>query len=198
MSITTGSSTSRGLRAPGDTDDIVGTARGHATVPVSSTLEAIVATDGGPAGTIARLVLGLVMFPHAAQKVFGWFGGPGFDGSYTYFTGVVGLPGWLAGGVMMVELIASLMLIAGVFTRFAAGGIIGVMVGAIVTVHAPHGFFMNFHGNKLGEGFEYHLLAIGLALVTLILGGGALSVDRLLMGRRPAQGGSIPAHVTRG
>jgi putative oxidoreductase len=184
MSTTSG----RGLRGEvaGDTDDIVGTARARVTVPRYSTLQMIVATDGQAPGAIARLALGLVMFPHAAQKVFGWFGGPGLESTYNAFTTGMGLPGWVAAAVIMTEMLASLMLIAGAFTRIAAGGIIGVMVGAIVLVHAPHGFFMNWYGQQAGEGFEYHLLALGLAMVALILGGGAVSVDRMLMNRRPA------------
>jgi putative oxidoreductase len=59
-----------------------------------------------------------------------------------------------------------------------------IMVGAIVTTHIPNGFFMNWTGAQAGEGFEYHLLAIGLGFVALIAGGGAASIDRLLMDRR--------------
>jgi putative oxidoreductase len=58
------------------------------------------------------------------------------------------------------------------------------MVGAILTTHIPNGFFMNWTGTQAGEGFEYHLLAIGLALVVMIVGGGAASIDRLLLKRR--------------
>jgi putative oxidoreductase len=61
-----------------------------------------------------------------------------------------------------------------------AFGIALVMLGAIFMVHLPNGFFMNWFGNQKGEGFEYHLLAIGLALVIMINGSGRYSVDRLL------------------
>jgi len=59
-------------------------------------------------------------------------------------------------------------------------GIISVMIGAVVTTHLPNGFFMNWTGQQAGEGFEYHLLAIGMALAILIQGSGRYSLDRLL------------------
>lgn len=190
------SATSRGFRS-GDTDDIVGTTRADATLPRETAFRRLVATDGGAAGATARLVLGLVMFPHAAQKVFGWFGGYGFQGTYTSFTTKLGLPGPLAGAVILTELLASIMLVLGVLTRVAAFGVMAIMIGAIVLVHAPNGFFMNWSGSQAGEGFEYHLLAIGLALVSVILGAGALSLDKALAKRRPAEGGSVVEPVTR-
>ena len=190
------SATSRGFRS-GDTDDVLGTARGDATVPRYSALHRIVATRRHAAGTVARLTLGMIMFPHAAQKVFGWFGGYGFQGTYGAFTTGMGMPGVLAVAAIITELVASVMLIFGALTRVGAVGIMAIMVGAIVLVHAPNGFFMNWFGSQAGEGFEYHLLAIGLAVVTAILGGGAASVDRILMKRRPAEGGSVGEPVTR-
>ncbi len=191
------STTSRGLRVPGDTDDVAGTTRAHATQPRDSVFHRLIATDNRVAGAVARLTLGLIMFPHAAQKVFGWFGGYGFEGTMGYFTGQLGLPGMLGGLVIIVELLASLLLIIGAFTRVAALGIVAIMVGAIVTVHASNGFFMNWYGKQPGEGFEYHLLAIGLALVIAMLGGGSVSVDRALSLRRGMEGGGVGDPVTR-
>jgi putative oxidoreductase len=190
------SATSRGFRATSDTDDVVATARAHATVPRDSALYRLVATDRSAAATIARLTLGLVMFPHAAQKTFGWFGGHGFSGTYGFFTSL-GLPGPLAALAIVTELLASIMLIVGAFTRAGALAIIGIMLGAIALVHAPNGFFMNWTGDQAGEGFELHLLAIGLGLVVFALGGGKASIDRLLMRRRPAEGGSLAEPITR-
>ena len=54
------------------------------------------------------------------------------------------------------------------------------MTGAIITVHLKHGFFMNWAGKQAGEGFEYHLLAIALAVALMITGGGKASIDFLL------------------
>jgi hypothetical protein len=65
-------------------------------------------------------------------------------------------------------------------TRLAAFGIGCVMLVAIVTVHWPHGFFMNWYGNQKGEGFEYHLLALGIAVTLTIVSVGAWSLDGAL------------------
>ncbi|MGE0351600.1 MAG: DoxX family protein [Gemmatimonadales bacterium] len=132
--------------------------------------------------TVARLTLGLVLFPHAMQKLFGWFGGAGLGGSMQFMTGALGLPAIIAALAIGLEIAAALGLITGLFSRAAALAAIAVMVGAIVTVHANVGFFMNWYGNRSGEGYEYHLLAIGLALLVLVRGGGALSVDRAIAG----------------
>lgn len=137
-------------------------------------------TEDDYAALIARLVLGGVMFPHGAQKLLGWFGGSGFTGTMGFFTQQVGLPWIVVFLVILIEFFGSLALIAGALSRLQSLGIGTVMVGAIVTSHWQYGFFMNWSGNQAGEGFEYHLLALGLATVILIKGGGAWSVDRLV------------------
>ena len=133
--------------------------------------------------TLARLVLGLVIFPHGAQKVLGWFGGYGWDGTMGYLTGTIGLPTAIAALVILIEFLGPIALVLGLCTRLAALGIIAVMVGAVRTVHQANGFFMNWTGKQAGEGFEYHLLAIGIGIALLLLGAGALSVDRKIAPR---------------
>jgi len=136
-------------------------------------------TDGiGPA--ILRWTLAVVMFPHGAQKVLGWFGGHGFQGTMGHLTDGAGLPWVVALLVIVIEFFGPLGLALGLLTRPAAFGVASVMVGAVATTHWPHGFFMNWAGNQAGEGFEYHLLVLGLALALMIEGGGALSLDRRL------------------
>ena len=129
---------------------------------------------------VPRVILGCVMFPHGAQKLFGWFGGFGFTNTMTYFTETAGLPWIIAFLIIMGESLGSLGLIVGFFTRLSALGLICIMVGAIVTVHIPNGFFMNWFGKQAGEGFEYHLLVIGMSIPLLINGGGKYSVDMLI------------------
>lgn len=177
------SATSRALRGTSRDSDAVAARTGApvTTAPRRSALHDLVATDGRAPGTIARLALGIVMFPHAAQKVFGWFGGYGLEGTYGFFTTKLGLPGVLAATAIACEFIGSLLLIAGAFTRLGAAMIMAVMIGAVITSHLDVGFFMNWNGTQAGEGFEFHLLAIGLCLVTIVIGGGALSVDRWMM-----------------
>jgi len=179
------SATSRSFR--GDTDDIIGTSRDEA-MPSRGALYKLVRTYDTVGLTIGRLGLGAIMFAHASQKVFGWFGGYGFEGTYNAFTSQ-GMPGIIAFLVIAVEFLSSIALILGVLTRLGALGIVAIMVGAIAMVHAPHGFFMNWYGKQAGEGFEYHLLAIALGLVIFVMGAGKASIDRVLMRRRRAEGG---------
>jgi len=134
-------------------------------------------TDRSSVGLALRLTLGLVMFPHGAQKLLGWFGGPGFSGTMGFLTGGAGLPAPIAFLVIMAESIGALMLIVGAGTRLAAVGVMAVMAGAVATVHWQHGFFMNWFGNQKGEGFEYHLLVLGIAGTLAVVGAGRLSVD---------------------
>ena len=142
-------------------------------------------TPNDPVLTVARLILALVIFPHGAQKVLGWFGGYGYAGTMGYFTGTMGLPWVVAFLVLAIEFGGAILLALGLLGRASALGIIAVMAGAVTTVHLKFGFFMNWNGNQGGEGFEYHLLAIALALVVLVRGSGALSLDRLLARRSP-------------
>lgn len=127
---------------------------------------------------IARIFLGVVIFPHGAQKLFGWFGGYGFEGTMGFLTGGAGLPWIVAFLVIIIEFFAALFLIFGFATRIAAFGIIINFLGVLFSTHIHNGFFMNWsmQANK-GEGFEYFLLLFGLALISLIGGGGKASVD---------------------
>jgi putative oxidoreductase len=127
---------------------------------------------------ILRVTLGVVMFPHGAQKLLGWYGGYGFSGTMDMFTNKMGIPAALAFLVIMTEFFGSLGLILGFLTRVAAFGVFCIMVVAVAMVHWPNGFFMNWSGKQAGEGFEYHLLAIGIALVLMIYGAGKGSVDQ--------------------
>jgi len=143
-------------------------------------------TNSGWDSLILRVGLGAVIFPHGAQKLLGWYGGFGFAGTMGFFTEQMHLPWLVAFLVIMGESLGSLGLIAGFLTRFTALSLAVIMVGAIVTVHLPNGFFMNWSGKQTGEGFEYHLLVITMSVVLLITGAGRWSVDRLIAARVPA------------
>ena len=140
----------------------------------------LLSTDSSRTLAFQRVLLGLVMFPHGAQKLLGWFGGYGWSGTMGFLTHGVGLPTALAGLIILIEFFGALSLITGTLTRFGALGIAAVMVGAVVTTHLHNGFFMNWMGNQKGEGFEYHLLAIGMALAVMVKGSGRMSIDRSL------------------
>lgn len=140
-------------------------------------------TNNDFTGTIIRLTLGLVLFPHGAQKVLGWFGGYGFSGTMGFFTGAMHLP-WILGLlIIIIEFIGAIALILGLASRIWAISIMVLFLGIIFTSHLDNGFFMNWLGNQKGEGYEYHLLIIGLALALLINGSGKYSLDELLSRR---------------
>ena len=92
----------------------------------------------------------------------------------------MGVPVVLAFLIITGELFASLGLIVGFLSRIAGAGIGIIMLGATFIVHFQQGFFMNWHGQTAGEGFEYHILAIGLAVAVTLRGSGPLSVDAKL------------------
>jgi len=146
-------------------------------------MKAFFQTDDSWAGLILRLTLGLVMLPHGAQKLLGWYGGFGFSGTMGFFTETMHLPWLIALLVIIAEFFGSLGLLIGLLTRFTAASIGVIMLGAIATVHWPHGFFMNWAGKQAGEGFEYHLLVLGISLTLVIIGAGRWSVDQQIAER---------------
>jgi putative oxidoreductase len=151
---------------------------------LASLRQRLFATDASAAPLAARLALGLILFPHGAQHALGWFGGYGFSGTLGWMTGTLGFPAPLAALAIVTELVAPLALIAGAGGRFA-GGLLFFHMAFAASTHLENGFFMNWFGAlKPGvEGFEYHLLAMALALVVVIAGSGRLSLDRRLSGQ---------------
>jgi len=145
-------------------------------------LQSIVRTSESTALMITRLGLGLVMLPHGLQKMFGMFGGHGFSGTMGFFQSQ-GIPVIFAFLAIMAEFLGSLGLISGLLARIAAFGILCNMIVAMLMVHLPNGFFMNWSGQQAGEGFEYHILAIAMALAIIVGGAGRFSIDRSLTRR---------------
>ena len=147
-------------------------------------LRKLIFTDADHGALTARVMLGAIILPHGLQHSLGLFGGYGFSGTLGWMTASLGFPAPLAAFAILTELIAPFALIAGLGGRLASLGIAGLMAGAIRT-HAPDGFFMNWFGTLPAgsEGFEYHLLAIGLAAVVTLNGSGALSLDHWLTNR---------------
>ena len=143
-------------------------------------LKTLFKTESGNAATLLRLTLALVILPHGLQKTLGWFGGYGFTGTMGFFTETLGIPALIAALVIAAESLGALALIVGFFTRFCAAAIAIVMLGAISMAHWQHGFFMDWYGNKEGQGVEYHLLVIGIAIALVITGAGKLSVDKFV------------------
>jgi putative oxidoreductase len=146
-------------------------------------MKRLFATKNQVALLLLRLTLAAVFFPHGAQKVLGWFGGHGFSGTMKHFTEGMGIPALFAFLAILAEFGGSIALALGFLTRLAALGIAVNMAVAVAKVHSQFGFFMNWSGQQKGEGFEYHILAIAIAVVLIIWGGGAASVDGLIAGK---------------
>lgn len=147
-------------------------------------MKKLLATTNEGTLTLMRLALGVVFFAHGSQKVLGWFGGYGFSGTMNFFTSVMHIPAVFAFLSIMAEFLGGLGLILGFLTRIAAFGIAVDMLVAVMMVHRHVGFFMNWYGSQKGEGCEYHLLAIALAIALMVRGAGALSVDGALSAKQ--------------
>ena len=143
-------------------------------------LRRLLATSNDWTLTLQSLIMGVVFFAHGAQKALGWFGGYGFSGAMGFFTHVMHIPAGFAFLAICAEFLGGICLIVGVLGRVAAFGISCNMVVAVLMVHSPNGLFMNWTGQQKGEGFEFHLLALAIAVVLIVRGSGALSVDHAL------------------
>ncbi len=129
---------------------------------------------------IVRLALGFVILPHGMQKALGMFGGYGFAGTVGFFQSM-GMPFIIGTLVILAEFVGSIGVIIGLGTRFMAASILLTMSGAMVLGgHLNNGFFMNWFGMQKGEGVEYFVLVIGLALAAVIGGSGKFSFDNLV------------------
>src|SRR6187551_537721 len=138
-------------------------------------------TNNDWVGFVTRLTIGIILFPHGAQKMLGLFGGYGFSGTMSFFTATMHLP-WLIGFVIIIiEFFGSISLIIGFSSRIWSTLTIILMMGIIFTSHFDNGFFMDWFGNQKGEGYEYHLLVIGLSIATFINGSGKYSVDETVI-----------------
>lgn len=129
---------------------------------------------------ILRITLAIVIFPHGAQLLLGWFGGYGYSETMKYFTTVANLPYLIGFMVIMIQFFGALMLLFGIAVRFNALAMFVIFIGMIVTSHLEYGFFMNWFGTQKGEGYEYHLLVLGITLTLLLKGSGNYIVGKRL------------------
>lgn len=125
---------------------------------------------------LIRLGLAIVFFAHGAQKIFGWFGGPGLSG-WVHYMKSQGMPVAIPYLVAFGELLGAVALVFGFLTRVAAAGLLIEMLGGILVVHRKFGFFMNWNGTLKGEGFEYTLTLAIVLLSLLVAGAGDYSLD---------------------
>lgn len=142
---------------------------------MSNAFTRLLATDDGAAALALRIPVGVIFAAHGAQKLFGWFGGYGLEGTGQFF-GSIGLnPGYLMALLAgVVEFFGGLALIVGVLVRPAAAALAGAMLIAVFAVHFPKGFFLD------KGGYEYALALLAASLSLLFSGAGRLSVDRAL------------------
>ncbi len=149
----------------------------------------LINTDRDVAALVLRVALGIVFYFHGMAKLTTMYGGYGFAGTLGFFTSKMGIPAFFAVLAILAEGLGWAGLIAGFLTRVAAFGITVNMLVAVYMIHWQNGIFMNWFGvmkdgKPAGEGFEYHLLAIAIGIALMIKGGGALSVDRALAGKK--------------
>ena len=144
-------------------------------------MEILFATEPLFSLLIVRVVLGVIFFAHGAQKVLGWYDGPGLQKTVGYFTSM-GMPAPLAYLVCFIEFLSGIGLVVGFLARLCGLGVAVVMIGAMATVHWQHGFFLNIELKPgKGHGIEYNLALLAMGLAVLISGAGALSIDGLLV-----------------
>jgi putative oxidoreductase len=131
---------------------------------------------------IARMVVGLVMAAHGAQKLFGWFGGYGLAGTGGFFESLGFRPGrFFAAAAGFTEVTGGLLLALGLLGPLGPAMIISVMIVAIATVHWQHGLFAQ------NNGYELPLINAAIAAAIALVGNGAYSLDAQLGLSWPAQ-----------
>ncbi len=137
-------------------------------------LKKLFQTNDDVALLILRVLLAVVFIPHGLQKL------TGFSGVMEMFTTKLGIPALFAFLAIVAEGLGSWGLLTGFLTRVAAFGIAVNMLVAVYLIHWQNGLFMNWFGNQKGEGFEYHILVIAIALALMIRGGGKWSIDGVI------------------
>ncbi len=142
-------------------------------------LQKIFGTDEKNVGaTVLRATTGSIFFMHGAQKLFGWFGGYGLQGTAQFMSSLGLNPGIFHAGLAgSAEFFGGLLLIVGLLTRPSAAALAVIMLVAAFTVHLKNGFFLD------KGGFEYVFALFGASAALLLMGAGSLSLDKLLSHR---------------
>ncbi|MXO76776.1 DoxX family membrane protein [Paenibacillus sp. OT2-17] len=124
---------------------------------------------------LIRLVVGLLLVGHGAQKLFGWFGGYGPKGTGGWMESIGIKPGvFMAVSAGLMELLGGALFALGLFTPLAALLITVTMLGAIFKVHGPNGIWAT------ANGYEYPLVLIAVVIGITLTGAGSYSIDALL------------------
>lgn len=129
---------------------------------------------------VLRLTLAIAMFPHGAQKLLGSFGGYGYKPTMKFFMETMKLPWLISFLVILIEFLGPIGLAVGLGTQLWSICFFLIMIAAIFTTHHSNGFFMNWFNTQQGEGYEYHLIVMGLCIALFLLGGGRWSLDQVI------------------
>jgi putative oxidoreductase len=138
----------------------------------------LLATDAGWGALALRIPIGIIFMAHGAQKLFGWFGGYGLEGTGQWMDSVGLAPGYLMALLAgLAEFLGGLALVAGLLVRPAAAALAVAMLVAIFAVHIDKGLFMS------NNGYEFALALFAAAVALMFSGSGRASLDRLLSRR---------------
>lgn len=140
----------------------------------SSCCKTILGTGAGPAALVLRVTVGVILAAHGAQKLFGWFGGYGLEGTGQWMESVGFAPGYLMALLAgLAEFGGGIALVLGLLTRPAAA-VAAFTMAMAMTVHLGNGLFVS------NGGYEFALLLLSASVALVYMGGGSLSVDRLI------------------
>jgi len=135
----------------------------------------LTATNIGLDTLLLRLGAGVIFTAHGAQKLFGWYGGYGLEGTAGWMASIGLEPGMLMAAMAgSAEFFGGLLLVTGLLVRPAALILALTMLVAIVTVHLENGLFMS------NNGYEFGLALLAISVALAFRGAGSLSADRLL------------------
>lgn len=139
------------------------------------TLKSLLTSNAGFAALVLRVPVGIILAAHGAQKLFGWFGGYGLEGTGQWMASIGLEPGYLMALLAgSAEFFGGLALIFGLLTRPAAAVSAFTMVIAIFSVHFVNGLFMS------NNGYEFALALFAATLALTFQGAGRLSLDNLV------------------
>jgi len=120
---------------------------------------------------ILRLALGTIFILHGAQKAFGMFAGPGIEGFSKMLSGLGFQPAiFWAYLAAYTEFFGGLLIVLGIFTRFASAAILILLIAAALTVHLKNGFFLQ------NGGIEYIFVLAGISIALILIGPGKFSI----------------------
>jgi putative oxidoreductase len=141
-------------------------------------LKTLTTTTAGLDTLPIRIGAGLTFAAHGSQKLFGWFGGYGLEGTAGWMESIGLAPGILMAGLAGgAEFFAGLLLVVGLLVRPAALVLAVTMLVAIITVHLENGFFMATNG------FEYALVLLVISATLVIRGAGSASFDKAFLSK---------------